>query len=116
MLSRVTRYLALGNQALAAVISGRDVWGEELARMAGRGAAALVEQTGKVLQSTPVKVGGQFQNIMTQAENQNAMAMAQYPKFDAEGAPLVSVDRVVDPITGDVYTLPVYGVAPKRKR
>lgn len=89
---------------------------EELARMAGRGAGALVEQTGKVLQSTPVKVGGQFQNIMTQAENQNAMAMAQYPKFDAEGAPLVSVDRVVDPITGDVYTLPVYGVAPKRKR
>ena len=34
MLRRATRYLAQGNQALAAVVSGRDVWGEELARMA----------------------------------------------------------------------------------
>lgn len=88
---------------------------EELARATGRGAAAAATQVGKVLQSTPAKVGGQFQNIMTQAENQNAMAMAQYPKFDAEGRPLISVERALD-LEGNVYTFPVYGVVPSRKR
>ncbi len=88
---------------------------EELARATGRGAAAAATQVGKVLQSTPAKVGGQFQNIMTQAENQNAMAMAQYPKFNEQGAPLVGIGRVTDE-QGNVYTYPEYGVAPKRKR
>ena len=88
---------------------------EELARATGRGAAAAATQVGKVLQSTPAKVGGQFQNIMTQAENQNAMAMAQYPKFDAEGRPLISVERALD-LEGNVYTFPVYGVVPSRNR
>lgn len=88
---------------------------EELARMTGRGAGAVAGQTGKILQSTPAKVGGQFQNVMTQAENQNAMALSQYPKANEEGAPLVGVGRIVDPETGDAYTYPIYGVAPKRK-
>lgn len=88
---------------------------EELARMTGRGAGAAATQVGKVLQSTPAKVGGQFQNIMTQAENQNAMAMAQYPKVNEQGAPLVGIGRVTDE-QGNVFTYPEYGVAPKRKR
>lgn len=88
---------------------------EELARMTGRGAGAAVGQVGKVLQTTPAKVGGQFQNIMTQAENQNAMAMSQYPRVNEEGAPLVSVGRITDE-NGAMYTYPVYGVPPKRNR
>lgn len=88
---------------------------EELARMTGRGAGAAAEQVGKVLQSTPAKVGGQFQNIMTQAENQNAMALSQYPKFNEQGAPLVGVGRFVDPATGDVFSFPEYGVPPRKR-
>lgn len=88
---------------------------EELARMTGRGAGAAAEQVGKVLQSTPAKVGGQFQNIMTQAENQNAMALSQYPKFNEQGAPLVGVGRFVDPATGDVFAFPEYGVPPRKR-
>jgi len=88
---------------------------EELARATGRGAAAAATQVGKVLQSTPAKVGGQFQNIMTQAENQNAMAMAQYPKVNEQGAPLIGIGRITDE-QGNVFTYPEYGVAPKRKR
>jgi len=88
---------------------------ENLARATGRGAGAAAGQAGKILQSTPAKIGAQTQNIMTQAENQNAMAMAQYPKVNEQGAPLVGIGRVTDE-QGNVFTYPEYGVAPKRKR
>lgn len=46
---------------------------EDLARMTGRGGAAAAEAAGRGISSTPAKIGAQTQNIMTQAENQNAM-------------------------------------------
>lgn len=47
----------------------RDFMAKETGRVAGKAAGAA----GKALSSTPAKVGAQAQNIMTQAENQNAM-------------------------------------------
>jgi hypothetical protein len=47
----------------------RDFMAKETGRIAGKAAGGA----GKVLRSTPAKVGAQTQNIMTQAENQNAM-------------------------------------------
>ena len=48
----------------------RDFMAKETGRIAGKTAGAA----GKVLSSTPAKIGAQTQNIMTQAENQNAMS------------------------------------------
>jgi hypothetical protein len=47
----------------------RDFMAKETGRVAGKAAGAA----GKALSSTPAKVGAQTQNIMTQAENRNAM-------------------------------------------
>lgn len=47
----------------------RDFMAKTTGRIAGKAAGGA----GKVLRSTPAKVGAQTQNIMTQAENQNAM-------------------------------------------
>lgn len=58
---------------LAAAALEKAMAREELARMTGRGAGAAATQAGKVLRSAPAKVGTQTQNIMMQAENQNAM-------------------------------------------
>lgn len=88
---------------------------EELAGMTGRGAGAVTRAAGDVLMSTPAKVGGQFQNIMTQAENRNAMVQNQFPQVNEEGAPLRSVGYATDE-DGNQYAYPIYGVAPKRKR
>lgn len=86
---------------------------EELAKMTGRGAGAVAGAAGDVLTSTPAKVGGQFQNIMSQAENRNAMAQAQFPKFNEEGAPLRSIGYTTDE-NGNEYAYPIYGVPPRR--
>ena len=88
---------------------------EELAGMTGRGAGAVTRAAGDVLTSTPAKVGGQFQNIMTQAENRNAMVQNQFPQVSEEGAPLRSIGYATDE-EGNQYAYPIYGVAPKRKR
>jgi len=47
----------------------RDFMAKTTGRIAGKAAGGA----GKVLKSTPAKIGAQTQNIMTQAENQNAM-------------------------------------------
>jgi hypothetical protein len=77
-------------------------------RVAGGGARAA----GKVLGSTAAKVGAQTQNIMTQAENQNAMnniyGISEFPDFDPEsGNPLIYIDY------SEGYPVPIYGTAPR---
>jgi hypothetical protein len=104
----------LDPQAAAAALEKAMVR-EELAGMTGRGAGAVTRAAGDVLTSTPAKVGGQFQNIMTQAENRNAMVQNQFPQVNEEGAPLRSIGYSFDE-EGNEYAYPIYGVAPKRKR
>jgi len=104
----------LDPQAAAAALEKAMVR-EELAGMTGRGAGAVTKAAGDVLTSTPTKVGGQFQNIMTQAENRNAMVQNQFPQVNEEGAPLRTIGYATDE-EGNQYAYPIYGVAPKRKR
>jgi hypothetical protein len=88
---------------------------QELAGMTGRGAAAVTKAAGDVLTSTPAKVGGQFQNIMTQSENRNAMNKSQFPEFNEEGAPLTGVSYTTDE-NGYEYAYPNYGLNPIEAR
>jgi hypothetical protein len=60
------------------------------------------------LGSTAAKVGAQTQNIMTQAENENAMrriyGISEFPDFDPEtGEPLINIDY------SEGYPVPIYG-------
>ena len=74
----------------------------------GRIGAAGTRVAGKVLGSTAAKVGAQTQNIMTQAQNQNAMnriyGISEFPDFDPEtGEPLIDIDY------SEGYPVPIYG-------
>lgn len=88
---------------------------QELANATGRGAAAAAKAGGKVLTSRSAKVGGQFQNVMTQAQNRNAMAQNQFPQVNEEGAPLISIEYATDE-EGYDYAYPVYGFNPIEAR
>jgi hypothetical protein len=81
---------------------------ERRATKTGRVTGATARGTGKVLGSTAAKVGGQTQNIMTQAENENAMrriyGVSEFPDFDPEtGEPLIDIDY------SEGYPVPIYG-------
>jgi hypothetical protein len=81
---------------------------ERRATKTGRVTGATARGTGKVLGSTAAKVGGQTQNIMTQAENENAMrriyGITEFPDFDPEtGEPLIDIDY------SEGYPVPIYG-------
>ena len=81
---------------------------ERRATATGRVTGATARGAGKVLGSTPVKVGAQTQNIMTQAQNQNAMnniyGITEFPDFDPEtGEPLIDIDY------SEGYPVPIYG-------
>jgi hypothetical protein len=81
---------------------------ERRATATGRITGATARGTGKVLGSTAAKVGGQTQNIMTQAENENAMrriyGVSEFPDFDPEtGEPLIDIDY------SEGYPVPIYG-------
>jgi hypothetical protein len=74
----------------------------------GRIGGAGTRVAGKVLGSTAAKVGAQTQNIMTQAENENAMrriyGISEFPDFDPEtGEPLIDIDY------SEGYPVPIYG-------
>ena len=74
----------------------------------GRIGGAGTRVAGKVLGSTAAKVGAQTQNIMTQAENENAMrriyGISEFPDFDPEtGEPLINIDY------SEGYPVPIYG-------
>lgn len=97
----------LDPQAAAAAIE-KAATRERRATTTGRIAGAGARVTGKALGSTAAKVGAQTQNIMTQAENQNAMAniygISEFPDFDPEtGEPLVDIDY------SEGYPVPIYG-------
>lgn len=82
---------------------------EAKARTTGRIAGAGTRAAGKVLGSEAVKVAAQTQNIMTQAENQNAMnriyGISDFPDFDPDtGEPLIDIGYDED---GSPY--PIYG-------
>jgi len=81
---------------------------ERRATKTGRVTGATARGTGKVLGSTAAKVGAQTQNIMTQAQNQNAMnniyGITEFPDFDPEtGEPLIDIDY------SEGYPVPIYG-------
>jgi len=81
---------------------------ERRAAKTGRVTGATARGTGKVLSSTAAKVGAQTQNIMTQAQNQNAMnniyGITEFPDFDPEtGEPLINIDY------SEGYPVPIYG-------
>jgi hypothetical protein len=81
---------------------------ERRATATGRITGATARGTGKVLGSTAAKVGAQTQNIMTQAQNQNAMnniyGISEFPDFDPEtGEPLIDIDY------SEGYPVPIYG-------
>jgi hypothetical protein len=81
---------------------------ERRATKTGRVTGAAARGTGKVLGSTAAKVGAQTQNIMTQAQNQNAMnniyGITEFPDFDPEtGEPLIDIDY------SEGYPVPIYG-------
>jgi hypothetical protein len=81
---------------------------ERRATKTGRITGATARGTGKVLGSTAAKVGAQTQNIMTQAQNQNAMnniyGINEFPDFDPEtGEPLIDIDY------SEGYPVPIYG-------
>lgn len=83
---------------------------ERRATTTGRVTGATARGTGKVLGSTATKVGAQTQNIMTQAQNQNAMnniyGISEFPDFDPEtGEPLIDIDY------SEGYPVPIYGRA-----
>lgn len=97
----------LDPQAAAAAVekaAAREAKAGKRGRIAGAGTRAA----GKVLGSTAAKVGAQTQNIMTQAENQNAMnniyGISEFPDFDPEtGEPLIDIDF------SEGYPVPIYG-------
>jgi hypothetical protein len=81
---------------------------ERRATKTGRVTGAAARGTGKVLGSAAAKVGAQTQNIMTQAQNQNAMnniyGINEFPDFDPEtGEPLIDIDY------SEGYPVPIYG-------
>lgn len=83
---------------------------ERRATTTGRVTGATARGAGKVLGSTATKVGAQTQNIMTQAQNQNAMnniyGISEFPDFDPEtGEPLIDIDY------SEGYPVPIYGTA-----
>ena len=85
---------------------------ERRAATTGRVTGAAARGTGKVLGSTAVKAGAQTQNIMTQAQNQNAMnniyGISEFPDFDPEtGEPLIDIDY------SEGYPVPIYGTVPR---
>jgi hypothetical protein len=80
----------------------------------GRVAGAGTRVAGKVLGSTATKVGAQTQNIMTQAENENAMrniyGISEFPDFDPDsGEPLIDIDY------SEGYPVPIYGKMSRNK-
>jgi hypothetical protein len=88
---------------------------ERRAATTGRVTGAVGRGTGKVLTSGAVKAGAQTQNIMTQAQNQNAMnniyGITDFPDFDPEsGNPLVDIDY------SEGYPVPIYGTLPENMR
>ena len=97
----------LDPQAAAAAVekaAAREAKAVKKGRIAGAGARVA----GKALGSTAAKVGAQTQNIMTQAENQNAMnniyGISEFPDFDPEtGEPLIDIDY------SEGYPVPIYG-------
>lgn len=87
---------------------------ERRATTTGRVTGATARGTGKVLGSTAAKVGAQTQNIMTQAQNQNAMnniyGISEFPDFDPEtGEPLIDIDY------SEGYPVPIYGTVSRNK-
>jgi len=101
----------LDPQATAAAIE-KAATRERRATTTGRVTGATARGAGKVLGSTPVKAGAQTQNIMTQAQNQNAMnniyGISEFPDFDPEtGEPLIDIDY------SEGYPVPIYGTVPR---
>jgi len=85
---------------------------ENRATATGRVTGAAARGTGKVLTSGAVKAAAQTQNIMTQAQNQNAMnniyGISEFPDFDPEsGEPLIDIDY------SEGYPVPIYGRIPR---
>jgi len=84
---------------------------ENRATATGRVTGAAARGTGKVLGSGAVKIGAQTQNIMTQAQNQNAMnniyGISEFPPFDEFGGPLLEIGYNLG------YPVPQYGI-PRR--
>ena len=101
----------LDPQAAAAAIE-KAATRERRAATTGRVTGAAARGTGKVLGSAAVKAGAQTQNIMTQAQNQNAMnniyGITEFPDFDPEtGEPLIDIDY------SEGYPVPIYGTVPR---
>lgn len=97
---------------LAAAAIEKAATRERRAATTGRVTGATARGTGKVLGSTAVKAGAQTQNIMTQAQNQNAMnniyGITEFPDFDPEtGEPLIDIDY------SEGYPVPIYGTVPR---
>ena len=97
---------------LAAAALEKAMVRERRATTTGRVTGATARGTGKVLGSTAVKAGAQTQNIMTQAQNQNAMnniyGISEFPDFDPEtGEPLIDIDY------SEGYPVPIYGTVPR---
>lgn len=97
---------------LAAAAIEKAMVRERRATTTGRVTGATARGTGKVLGSTAVKAGAQTQNIMTQAQNQNAMnniyGITEFPDFDPEtGEPLIDIDY------SEGYPVPIYGTVPR---
>jgi hypothetical protein len=97
---------------LAAAALEKAMVRERRATTTGRVTGATARGTGKVLGSTAVKAGAQTQNIMTQAQNQNAMnniyGITEFPDFDPEtGEPLIDIDY------SEGYPVPIYGTVPR---
>jgi len=104
----------LDPQAVAAAVEKAMVR-ERRAATTGRVTGAAARGTGKVLGSGAVKAAAQTQNIMTQAQNQNAMnniyGITDFPDFDPEsGNPLVDIDY------SEGYPVPIYGTLPENMR
>ena len=93
---------------LAAAAVEKAALREAKAGKRGRIAGAGTRVAGKVLGSDAAKIAAQTQNIMTQAQNQNAMnniyGISEFPDFDPEtGEPLVDIDY------SEGYPVPIYG-------
>jgi hypothetical protein len=97
---------------LAAAAIEKAATRERRAATTGRVTGAVGRGTGKVLTSGAVKAAAQTQNIMTQAQNQNAMnniyGITDFPDFDPEtGEPLIDIDY------SEGYPVPIYGTVPR---
>ena len=97
---------------LAAAALEKAMVRERRATTTGRVTGATARGTGKVLGSGAVKTAAQTQNIMTQAQNQNAMnniyGISEFPDFDPEtGEPLIDIDY------SEGYPVPIYGTVPR---